>query len=46
MRLAAAVYEFTSSFPTTEQFGLVNQLRRAAVSVPSNIAEGSGKSSR
>jgi len=44
--LTAAIYEFTSKFPDVERFGLTNQMRRAAVSVPSNIAEGYGRSTK
>lgn len=43
--LAVAIYKCTSRFPTSEQFGLSSQMRRAAVSVPSNIVEGCAKSS-
>jgi four helix bundle protein len=43
MKLVAEVYAATSSFPKEEMFGLTNQLRRASVSVASNIAEGQGR---
>jgi four helix bundle protein len=43
MELVHSTYRLTTRFPTAEQFGLVAQLRRAAVSVPSNIAEGFGR---
>lgn len=46
MELTAAVYKLTAAFPDTERYGLSNQLRRAAVSVPSNIAEGYGRSTK
>lgn len=44
-RLTAEVYRMTSSFPRAEVFGLTQQMRRAAVSVPSNIAEAHGRRS-
>lgn len=40
------IYSITDQFPKTEQFGLTNQIRRSAVSIPSNIAEGSIKGSK
>ena len=43
MELAKLVYQCTSDFPVEERFGLVAQLRRCAVSIPSNIAEGFGR---
>ena len=45
MDLATLVYGATGSFPKQEIFGRTNQLRRASVSIPSNIAEGKGRSS-
>ena len=41
--LAVAVHELSAAFPKSEIFGLVSRIRRAAVSIPSNIAEGSAR---
>jgi four helix bundle protein len=46
VELVGEIYQLSASFPHTEQYGLTSQLRRAAVSVPSNIAEGPARTSK
>ena len=46
MDLVSNIYKITESFPNKELYGLTNQIRRAAVSVPSNIAEGAARNSK
>jgi four helix bundle protein len=46
IELVEKVYEMTTEFPKEEIYGLTNQIRRAAVSIPSNISEGAARSSK
>lgn len=46
IEFVTAIYKLTESFPKSEIYGLVQQLRRSAISIPSNIAEGAGRNSK
>ncbi|NQT78550.1 MAG: four helix bundle protein [Bacteroidetes bacterium] len=46
VELVKTIYEMTAKYPRTELFGLISQIRRSAVSIPSNIAEGAGKNTK
>ena len=46
MNLVVEIYKLTENFPRSEIYGLVSQMRRCAVSIPSNIAEGRGRGSK
>lgn len=45
IELATEIYRLTSDFPKEEKYNLINQLRKSATSIPSNIAEGAGRNS-
>jgi len=46
MDIAVEVYKLTDNFPSEEKFGLISQMRKCSVSIPSNIAEGAARNSK
>jgi len=46
VEFVSEVYKLTNTFPDNEKFGLINQIRRSAISIPSNIAEGAGRNTK
>ncbi|NNL78633.1 MAG: four helix bundle protein [Desulfobacterales bacterium] len=46
LKIVTKIYKITAQYPADEKFGLVSQMRRAAVSIPSNIAEGAARNSK
>ena len=46
MELAVKIYDVSAKFPSDERFGLVSQVRRCAISIPSNISEGAGRNTK
>ena len=46
MDIVEKIYSTTKSFPSDEKFGLISQLRRCAVSIPNNIAEGAARNTK
>lgn len=46
MKLTSSIYECVNRFPDTEKFGLTSQMKRASVSIPSNIAEGAARQTK